>query len=543
MTFTFNVKGGHELQQIESPNNENHSSTSSGDTKTLAHRRDSSKISAAETIQRTKKAKTERDRFQSLYLDTQSLHLDDAQSQHLGALTTSPEHSESELETLSQRPRRRSDSVAAGFPMPQILREYSVDAGNGRRTRRSSVVFNFSSQSSGRKTISSIHRQDSSGAPAVSIEDALAFPKLIMDPLHPFGKAIGTGTFGTVHRAPLEQGGTCAIKQFHARHGEQGWDEFYLHEDLRILIGQHENIMGYLGSATVGENNIVLAFEWVGGETVGRLCKDAHVRLSGEERLKLGQYVISGAIKGLAALENVGYAHNDIKPDNIFFDRETKVTKLIDLGNASVHNRSRQAGNAMYSGPERVMAFPMEKPAHASPEAWAKVEERVGQEYRAMQLSEREKDLEKIRETDSEATPGRLSADLEQWSRLREEKYPHRKEPVTRKTDSFGIGQVLHELVEGHTFLMVNQKDYPNLLNLTFGIIAKAADFEKRGQVFLESDQQDALKRNSGYYDFVNKAMHPDPGQRLSPSELLKHPFLSEALSSPAEIDAILKKL
>jgi serine/threonine protein kinase len=499
-----------------------------------AHRRDSASSTSSHksSLHVSARGRHERERFQRIFADP---------------FTESPDNSGSESESFSWKHSRRTSSLGGRSALPTIRREYSIDGSDGYRTRRSSVVFKPLNTLERRTTTGSVDRRDSSGAPAAALEGSLALPELhITDAQRPFGDVIGAGSFGTIHRVPLKQGGECAIKQFRPQYQDQGWDEFDLHEDLRKLIGGHENIMQYLGSATIGEDdNIILAFEWIRGATVGRLFEDARARLSGEELLKLGQYVIAGAVKGLAALEGAGYAHNDVKPDNIFFDRETKTTKLIDLGNASVHNRPRAAGNAIYSGPERVMALPMAKPPHVSGDEWVATMERVEQEYRALQLPEREKDVQKIRAAAAAAVAeqGLLSAPAEEWSTLRQDKQPLRREPVTRKTDAFGVGQVLHELIEGRTFLMVNPADFRGLSDLTFAINGAAGAFEKRGCVFLPSEQVDESKVKSGYYDFVNKAMHPDPAQRLASSELLAHPFLAQNLPSSAEIDTILRKL
>ncbi|MBX9608564.1 MAG: hypothetical protein K2Y51_20260 [Gammaproteobacteria bacterium] len=45
---------------------------------------------------------------------------------------------------------------------------------------------------------------------------------------------------------------------------------------------------------------------------------------------------------------------------------------------------------------------------------------------------------------------------------------------------------------------------------------------------------------DSAYVDFMNRLTHPDPAQRMTASEALRHPFLTQQLGDPDKLEAVL---
>jgi hypothetical protein len=61
--------------------------------------------------------------------------------------------------------------------------------------------------------------------------------------------------------------------------------------------------------------------------------------------------------------------------------------------------------------------------------------------------------------------------------------------------------------------------------------------------VYGDASQVDDQKTASGYYDFINCAMHPDREQRWTPEQLLSHRFLTENFPEERQLNTVIDKL
>ena len=453
--------------------------------------------------------------------------------------------------------RGREKSTAQSFASARVkfhvYREYSAyeKDDSGSRTVQREVLLAMSI--SGR-TVSGSSRRNTSydnGIPSIQEHDgsALPFPNL-KDSSQTFEDKINSGALGTIYKAALAEGqksSDCVIKRFSQRHQDEGWVEYDNNDYVRQMLAQDAGkqfIAEFLGACTIGqENEIILAFEYIDGPTLGDMFDAARDRLTGSELLALARYAILGPVTSLASLEKAHVAHNDVKINNLLFDKKMKAGRLIDLGNAAVHNHFQPFGHASYTPPERARAIPFTKYPGMSEEQWENALEDRKSQFIALQPEMREKELALIARAEQGAiqSPELLSASFAWTTEVRQEKSKKDTALVSDKTDPFGIGQVLHYLVEGHAFSLLDREPQTDL-ERTFMLMNTTDAFRERGQVFLDNDQTNQKKTDTGYYDFVNKAMNPDPTKRHSCIQLLNHPFLRNA-PSIVEVEAILSKI
>ena len=68
------------------------------------------------------------------------------------------------------------------------------------------------------------------------------------------------------------------------------------------------------------------------------------------------QYMIFQIVCGLKVLHDIGFSHNDIKPENILFISNAKI-KICDLGSADKINSRRGLGTYGYNSPKCLLGF------------------------------------------------------------------------------------------------------------------------------------------------------------------------------------------
>lgn len=463
---------------------------------------------------------------------------------------------ESPLPTRSNTPDTESGNRhAPAVPRcvsPALYRLYSELTPTGDKVMRHSLVKGFDRQLS----------LDRSG----SQEQGGAVPTSDFGPAvlatEDFGPVRGRGSFGTIYRVPLiSRNGClpvwCAVKVFRPTAKCEAENEIAVCEEIfhrlfHRLGTSHPNIVRYFGSTershASGQSEIVMAMEWIEGPTVQQVLKNAQT-LNPEEKIALAKWAGREALLGLKALEEIGYSHNDIKPDNMMIDLERRTVKLMDFSNAAPHYSRKPVGNPLYSGPERMKELGRSPDTPLGPDELLYA---IGE-----QLGQRERDFAKLHESrkGGPVSPVHLAVDEALRLSLPENikksdlarKYKN-NEPVGTKTDSYGMGQILHQIVEGKFYTPLDidwhaRQDVMDAQGIQLGTAMAFEELEKRGMVFSPEQQSDALKKDAGYYDFINHAMDPDREKRWTPSMLLAHPFLNESFPSEEQIDTLIQKI
>ena len=146
-----------------------------------------------------------------------------------------------------------------------------------------------------------------------------------------------------------------ALKIQRRRYGKVAVFEVSLHHLLRRELGACEEIIG-LREAFLHDGHVCMAFEKHGrslDETLARKPLPlARVR-----------HVTRQLLRAIGRLHRCGYAHTDIKPDNILYDARTGTVRLADLGSAD--NRFKQGsafGTREYMAPELIIGSPLSPP-------------------------------------------------------------------------------------------------------------------------------------------------------------------------------------
>mmetsp|Transcript_147357 Transcript_147357/g.260484 ORF Transcript_147357/g.260484 Transcript_147357/m.260484 type:complete len:349 (+) Transcript_147357:35-1081(+) len=145
-------------------------------------------------------------------------------------------------------------------------------------------------------------------------------------------RVLGKGSFGVVFQAKvIETDEIVAIKSTRAAPSDEKDHEIQVLKELR----DHPNIIylrGAFMSLEDGDNKMNLVLEFL-SDTLHRVIK--HTRLLGKlispPFQKLYTYQM---LRGLAFVHGKGFAHCDIKPQNLLLDGKTHTVKLCDFGTA-----------------------------------------------------------------------------------------------------------------------------------------------------------------------------------------------------------------
>jgi formylglycine-generating enzyme required for sulfatase activity len=169
-------------------------------------------------------------------------------------------------------------------------------------------------------------------------------------------RRIGAGGMGLVYEAEHAQlKRTVALKLLRPTVAENAeFKSRFLRESKAMAAVQHENVVAIF-DAGEASGYLYMALEFVPGGDLAKLLKRRHT-LEAREAID----IITACARGLAAIHAAGLVHRDIKPQNIFLDRNLKP-KIGDLGLARaadgedrMTNTGTTWGTPAYMSPEQI---------------------------------------------------------------------------------------------------------------------------------------------------------------------------------------------
>jgi formylglycine-generating enzyme required for sulfatase activity len=170
------------------------------------------------------------------------------------------------------------------------------------------------------------------------------------------GRQLGAGGMGLVFEAVHERlKRTVALKLLKPEAaGRKEFTERFLRESKAMAAVQHPNVVSIF-DAGEQDGYLYMALEFVPGGDLSRL-----VQRRGPLEWRQAVEIMLGCARGLAAIHAAGLVHRDIKPQNIFLDRDLRP-KIGDLGLArSADGADRMTmtgaawGTPAYMSPEQV---------------------------------------------------------------------------------------------------------------------------------------------------------------------------------------------
>jgi formylglycine-generating enzyme required for sulfatase activity len=170
------------------------------------------------------------------------------------------------------------------------------------------------------------------------------------------GRQLGVGGMGLVFEAVHERlKRTVALKLLKPEAaGRKEFTERFLRESKAMAAVSHPNVVGIFDA---GEHDgyLYMALEYVPGGDLSKL-----VQRRGPLEWRQAVEIIIGCARGLSAIHAAGLVHRDIKPQNIFLDRELHP-KIGDLGLARATDGADRMtmtgaawGTPAYMSPEQV---------------------------------------------------------------------------------------------------------------------------------------------------------------------------------------------
>lgn len=161
---------------------------------------------------------------------------------------------------------------------------------------------------------------------------------------------LGVGGMGVVYRATDESGAELAIKLLRQDRDEANARRRFRDEAVAGRIVAHPNLVRVLGHGEPPDGSPYLVMNLVAGELLGKL-----LRTRGVFTLRRAIGVTTQLLDALAALHAAGFAHGDVKSDNILIRDDDAIT-LIDLGLAHVDGMPVDPDRATVSGTPDYMA-------------------------------------------------------------------------------------------------------------------------------------------------------------------------------------------
>lgn len=337
------------------------------------------------------------------------------------------------------------------------------------------------------------------------------------------GNELGVGNFGRVVELGTDATGTGLVGKTRKPGGDDARFRQDIEQEEKIYaqVGEHPNIARCFGIQRI-DNEDVLVMEKIEGPKMNEVFTKLEDRyregdINREQYLGALQQLIKGTLQGLAQFEAMGMIHRDIKGDNIMFDEATMQPKLVDMGLAQEHGPRQDPMMMVLTTPPEVNAGSKDVD-----DKWDTFT--VGKMlFPQMELAPAMHDPRRSAEptTHYQFVPGRDGA---QQATMVQGAY---------KPDSM----TAREMLDAPKQTMIQQPDG--------SFKAKVGqDGEYVDQALHPTNSSQArpgeFAMDSAYVDFMNRLTHPDPAQRMTASEALRHPFLTQQLGDPDKLEAVL---
>ena len=144
------------------------------------------------------------------------------------------------------------------------------------------------------------------------------------------GRLIGSGSFGKVYRASLQDGGKIVAIKFLRKEfwQHQAARQTFLREIEQVSKIEHDTVLRYIGWGESPQGGPYIVSRWHKGSSLRQ--RHTEQPLSAEQFLLCLQQVA----EGLEIVHAGGIVHGDLTPQNIMIDGEENPT-IIDFGFAS----------------------------------------------------------------------------------------------------------------------------------------------------------------------------------------------------------------
>jgi len=131
----------------------------------------------------------------------------------------------------------------------------------------------------------------------------------------------------------------------------------YYNKEVKALthIPHHPNIVPLVQYGEDGSTGYIFT-EYLEGKNLGDYVKEkGHGRGIGE---KESLEILLQLVNGMEAVHNVKFSHNDLKPENVLYNPDTKTAKIFDFGLSTEVGKdgsvSECCGSPLYMAPEVI---------------------------------------------------------------------------------------------------------------------------------------------------------------------------------------------
>ena len=212
----------------------------------------------------------------------------------------------------------------------------------------------------------------------------LASSPLSRDASQPLKERLGSGSYGTAYAVRLaddlikngknlgrefvfkamlrtDPDNPLPLRLYSSLRGDQTSDvgaiESLIREKKQLIINEFQICAALTGTAHVMQvyelaeidGEFGMLCEKINGESVAALMNRCRMGLESfvitdQEYITIAKQVIADVLIAIARCSDEGVAHSDISINNVMYDRDQKIFKLIDMGNGTEIGKARQQG-------------------------------------------------------------------------------------------------------------------------------------------------------------------------------------------------------